>query len=200
VFGANGRTSLAFDPQKVATGRIAVTDESDSNEESLPLHGDFQREFAAWPQRLFRSPEISQGFQDFITDSPYPPPLSPQPRKKSKVIWIVLGTLLLGGVVVCACCGGFVCLGFGVMSTQIANDLRDNPAMRQHVGEIQSFKCNIIASAAEEDEDTFVFDVVGDKGTGTVTVKSMTDADGNEEIIWARLRTSDGSTIDLVTE
>jgi hypothetical protein len=87
-----------------------------------------------------------------------------------------------------------------IISTEIANDLRDNPVMREHVGEIQSFDINLTASAAEPDDDVYVFDVVGDKGTGTATVKSITDEDGNEQIVWATRRTSDGTTFDLVTE
>ena len=96
--------------------------------------------------------------------------------------------------------GGLVYFGFGVLSTEIANELRDNPALREHIGEIQSFDVNFVASAAEEDENVYVYDVVGDKGSGTVTVKSLTDSDGSEEIIWARLRTSDGTTVELVSE
>lgn len=145
---------------------------------------------------------MSQGFQDFGTQNPYPTPptFGVPPQKKSNTIWIVLALLLFGGVAICGCCGGIVYFGFGVLSTEIANELRDNPTLREHVGEIQSFDVNFVASAAEEDEDAYVYEVVGDKGSGTVTVKSITDDEGNEEIIWARLRTPDGTTVELVSE
>jgi hypothetical protein len=143
---------------------------------------------------------MSQGFQNFSNDTAYSRPFDTQPPKKSIGIWIMLGALFVGGVAVCGCCGGVMYFTLGVISTEIANDLRDNPVMREHVGEIQSFDINFTASAAEPDDDVYVFDVVGDKGTGTATVKSITDEDGNEQIVWATLRTSDGTTFDLVTE
>ena len=87
-----------------------------------------------------------------------------------------------------------------VVSADIERQLRDNPQMQENIGEISSLKADFVKSSAEDDMDTFVYDVKGSKGEGELTVKSVTNSDGNEDIVSAQLRMSDGRTIELVLD
>lgn len=143
--------------------------------------------------------------QDFTTPAgdqfgnQYQSPYNASQKKSNKWIWIVL--LLVGGGFFLVCCGGFgglMYFGLGVVAAEVENQLQDHPAIREHIGEIQSFDMNFVKSGAEADDEVFVFDCEGTSGNGTVTAKIVTGMDGSEEIIWAKLRTSDGVTIELV--
>ena len=88
--------------------------------------------------------------------------------------------------------------GMNITTTEISNELRDNPKFREHIGELQTLTIDWTKSSAEDDEDTFVYDAKGTKGSGVVTVKHMTDDDGEETIVSASLRLPDGRTVPVV--
>ncbi len=89
-------------------------------------------------------------------------------------------------------------LGMNIVTAEIGDLLRDNPKFREHIGELQEINVDYIASAAKDDDETFVYNVKGDKGAGVVTVKHVTGDDGNEEIVEASLRLKDGRQIQVV--
>jgi hypothetical protein len=125
-------------------------------------------------------------------------PYAPKPSGSNLWAWVLLG---VGGVAVVCCCGGGIAvgmLGMNIISTEIGDKLRDNPKFREHIGELKDISVDFVASAAKDDEDTFVYNVKGDKGSGVVTVKHTTDDDGNEQIVEASLRMSDGKQVQLV--
>jgi hypothetical protein len=138
--------------------------------------------------------------------SPQPPnwnqqdPRFSQPaRQGSAWKWLVGGgvVFLLGFLV---CCGGSVALlrfGFGVMTVEVQDQLRDNERVRQHIGEIKEFEIDWSRSFADEDDDTYTYRVKGDKGSGTMKVKHITNDEGNEEIVSASLRLDSGQTIEI---
>ena len=134
-------------------------------------------------------PDSPQAYQS-------PPPYQPQPRSSNKSLWIVLGVVLalaIGGAVVC--CGGVVLLGrwgLDMVGQDIAGQLRDDPIIQEEIGEIEEISVDLIASGVHTDQETFIYDVEGTKGSGQLTVKSVTTDDGGEEIITASLRTADG--------
>lgn len=125
-----------------------------------------------------------------------PPPYQPQPRSTGKAMWIVLGVVLvltIGGAAVC--CGGVTLLGrwgLDMVGEDIAGQLRDDPIIQEEIGEIEEINVDLIASGVHTDQETFVYDVDGTKGSGQLTVKSVTTDDGGEQIIGASLRTADG--------
>jgi hypothetical protein len=102
--------------------------------------------------------------------------------------------LLVGG----CCVGGYFLMTFGmdVVGEQVVKQIRDDPAVREHIGEIQECEWNMTASAAEGGEDTLVFDLRGSKGSGRLTVET-TDSGDEVEVLLATLRLSDGREIEL---
>ncbi|MEX2174953.1 MAG: hypothetical protein WD872_11365 [Pirellulaceae bacterium] len=136
--------------------------------------------------------------------SPYAPPtgmgpLGAQPRRQSLLwLWVLLG---FGSVGLLCCCGGVVgvmLFGMNVVEAEVADLLRDNPKLRQHVGEIESLELDWVATAAKEDDETFVYRVQGDRGSGVLTVEQTEDDDWNKVIVRATLRLPDGTQVQIV--
>lgn len=122
----------------------------------------------------------------------------PPPKSSSAWIWVLLG---LGGALFLCCGGGVVAVGmFGmnIVAAEVEEQLRDNPKLREHIGEIQSLEFDFVATAAKDDDETFVYNVQGDKGSGTLTVRQTTDEELNEVIEQATLRLKDGKTVEIV--
>jgi hypothetical protein len=139
---------------------------------------------------------MSQDFQQFQDAYQSPNTVARKPSRGCCLL-VFLG---LGLGCVLLCCGGgagLMYFGMNIMSAEIANQLQDNPVFREHIGEIETFEVNFAQSAATDD-DVFVYDVQGNKGKGRVTARTTTDANGNEQIVWAKLRTADGQTIPLI--
>jgi hypothetical protein len=91
-----------------------------------------------------------------------------------------------------------VMVGMNIVTAEVADELRDNPKFREHIGELREMSVDYIASAAKDDDETFVYNVEGDKGSGVVTVKQVTDDDGSERIVEATLRLKNGQTVQIV--
>lgn len=122
-----------------------------------------------------------------------------QPPPQSKLwVWVLLA---VGGLTALCCCGGGVAVvsfGMNIVTEEVAAHLRDNPKFREHVGELQDMNVDWPASIAEDDDDTFVYGVKGDKGSGKITVKHITNDDGDEEVLEASLRLPDGTKVQIV--
>ncbi len=69
------------------------------------------------------------------------------------------------------------------------------PEFQEHIGAIESFEMNWARSFADEDDDTFFYDVEGSEGSGYVRVDHHTDEFGREVIESAELTLSDGRKI-----
>lgn len=124
------------------------------------------------------------------------------PQRKSGnwlVIALILGVAVLGAGVL-ACCGGVAYFGINVVTTEVETALRDNPTLREHVGEIQKFTLNFTRTVAEDKEDVWVYDVVGSKASGELTVHHVTGAGGKEQVRSASLRLKDGTTVELIDD
>jgi hypothetical protein len=85
-----------------------------------------------------------------------------------------------------------------IITTDIEDQLADNPILREQVGEIESFEMDWTRTFADEDDDTYVYRVRGSDGEGRITVKHITNEDGGEQILSAELRMSSGETFDLM--
>lgn len=128
------------------------------------------------------------------------PPSEIQKRSGSRA-GCIFAVVAGGALLVLLCCGGVVGVGYfglSVFAKEIETRLRDNPVLVEHLGPIESFEMDMIASIAEGEENVFVFNVKGQKGSGIVTAQSITADDGSEEITWAQLRLPDGQTVDLL--
>ncbi len=102
-----------------------------------------------------------------------------QPPRRSGSPWMwILG--IGGGVVLLLCCGcgmlGY--FGFygvmGVMEGMVRDQIKDDPVIVEHIGELQTVKTNITATGEEKQQNpqpgrnVLVFDVTGTKGSGQV--------------------------------
>ena len=125
---------------------------------------------------------------------------NPPPKKSStvKIVIIVLVVLLL---IFGACCGGCVAMGwFGlnVASQQMATELKDEPAVKEHLGDNLELTTNFTAIVEEqkktpEGKQVMVFDAKGTKGSGTIIVRPR-EGGGLES---ATLRLPDGREIPI---
>lgn len=124
---------------------------------------------------------------------------SPPPAPRSsgmKIVWILLGAF---GVLGLVCCGGCAFFGFWGMNKGaelIAQALSDAPAVKEHIGEIESASINYTATAEYKEqypdaENLVVVDVKGSKGSGQLIVNTS-QGGGPEGIRWARLRLDSG--------
>jgi hypothetical protein len=124
---------------------------------------------------------------------PYMPPSGPQPPKQNQgclIAGIVGGILGVVGLICAGCCGmGFFALDAEYKETarQISVDYRNDPIVKEHVGEVKEITYNWGATLAREDDDLDVYDIVGDKGTAQLVV----DAD-EEEIYSVTLQNGKG--------
>ena len=116
----------------------------------------------------------------------------------NRLLWILLAGALI--VVPVLCCGGVFFLGYlglGVLEADIEMQLRDHPTIRQHIGRIEDLSVNITKSSTVDDQDTFIYDIRGDKGEGELSITSLSQWDGNEEIVEASLRLASGEVLPI---
>ena len=131
------------------------------------------------PNSPFNDPSRGEHFQQ-----------EPPRQRKSRIwLWVLLtiGLLVLLGVLVC-CGGGYFAIRAG--GDKVANDvkvqLRGNPVIQEHVGDIQEIKLDAMASI-EEGQNTpgsMTFEVVGSKSEARLVIKREP---GEEEITFAEL-------------
>ena len=133
--------------------------------------------------------------------TPYIPPMNDPyaPRKASgasMALWVLLGG---GGLlVVLLCCGGGVALLMftrDFMQAEVKDQLRDNPKLREHIGELESVELDFSGTVAADDDETFRYNVRGSKGSGELTVIESPD---DSTIVEATLRLKDGTQVKIV--
>lgn len=132
--------------------------------------------------------------------------MSPQPRRGGSVWPWVLG--IGGGVVLLLCCGCglFGYFGFtgvmGVLEGMVRDQIKDDPVIVQHIGELQSVKTNLTATGEEKQRNpqpgrnVLVFDVKGTKGSGQVVGTQVQAPEPGLVLENARLR-KDGQEFPL---
>jgi hypothetical protein len=99
------------------------------------------------------------------------------------------------------CCGGVigvVTFGFSMMSSEVKDQIRDNPKFREHIGEVQEFEMDLAGSFSDDVDESFRYRVRGTKGSGELTVMQSTGADGTQTISEAELRLADGTKVQVV--
>jgi hypothetical protein len=137
------------------------------------------------------------GDNDFLRDPAHS-------RQKSSTNWsvILIGLFAAGGLlIVVLCCGGgwfAFRFGMGVLTEEVRAGIEDNPVIQEHIGTIETLSMDYTKSAAVEGDDVFVFRIEGDKGSGYVTVGSVTNAAGMEEVAGGSLKLDSGETIPLL--
>jgi hypothetical protein len=129
----------------------------------------------------------------------------PEPPAKSSNTCLILG-LVFGGfggfVLLCGgCCVGFAYVSLGAIETQARPEIANNPVVVEHVGQIRSFKMDWTATfneAQQQHENTFVFDVTGDKGSGRIVALLLPGGANPMALQSGQLTMSTGEVYELV--
>lgn len=124
-----------------------------------------------------------------------------QPRAKkeggSGCLYWALGCAGVGTIACLLCCGGIGYFTTNMLSTNVELKLRDNPQIREHLGELSSVRVNLLKTMNHAEDDAWVYELSGAKGKGELTVEQTTDFDGDQEFHSATLRLSDGKTVEI---
>lgn len=121
------------------------------------------------PNNPFEDPQKDQGY---AWDQNVPPK-----PKRGKGCLIGCGIAAILGLVVC--CGGPVLLvntGVGALGEQLQRQVANNPAIVEHIGDIQSFEVSWSATIEEaqrtgEQDAGLVFEIKGSEGSGRLLIK-----------------------------
>ncbi|EAQ78727.1 hypothetical protein [Blastopirellula marina] len=98
------------------------------------------------------------------------------PKKSSGAGWIfgvsgcVFFAVMAPFLLVCGCCGGLMQWAMNEEANQIAAAVQGDETFQAEIGEVSASSINWSASIAAADEDVFVYDVSGDKGSGQLHV------------------------------
>lgn len=115
-------------------------------------------------------------------------------------LWVLLG---VGGGFIFLCCGGccfLAMIGLEEEEKEIEAMLAGNAAIEQHIGDIESIDRDWTKSLEEEDDNIWVFRIVGDKGEGDLIIKEAGGFNLEEdlELEWAKLMLDSGEEIDVL--
>ena len=108
------------------------------------------------------------------------PQALPSPKRRTG-LWI--GLLAIVGLCSLCCCGGvgwFVYYGLTLTTDEVRDQVADNPALVEQIGELTSMDMDYTRSMADQDEDAWYYRVRGTKGEGTLEVRQITDAQGDK--------------------
>lgn len=110
-------------------------------------------------------------------------------RHRAAARWLGLATLLLLTAPGCGLLDDF--------EQQVAADIKDNPVILRHIGEITSIDTDWSATGDEPGDDVFVFRVAGTKGEASLVAECITVDIDHEDVVSGSLRLPSGETVDL---
>ncbi len=91
-------------------------------------------------------------------------------------------------------------LGLDVFANDVEFELRDNPVIIEHIGRIEELEVDLTASLSTPEDDDFVFEVRGTKGSGLIHATCVTRDDGTEAVTAGTIQLESGATLDLFPE
>src|SRR5262245_38332217 len=94
---------------------------------------------------------------------------------QKRVVVFVIGLMAAAGLCLLVCCGGVVHFGAGMIAEEVREKLEADPRFGEHVGQLQDFHVDLLASMSNNEDDVYVYNVKGSKWSGRVTVKHETD-------------------------
>jgi hypothetical protein len=126
------------------------------------------------------------------------PELDVAPKKDNTLK--ILGLIGCGCLILVGGCfavlGGATWWGLGQLEEMAVESLQEEPAIQEHIGDIESCELEIM-EMAEGGGDELVFSVVGSKGSGTVHVDERDFDEGSGELRGGTLVLDDGREIPL---
>jgi hypothetical protein len=141
------------------------------------------------PNNPFEDPQNDQGYAHDQT-----------PKKKSGK-GCLIGCGIAGVLGLVLCCGGgafFVQFVLGALGEELARQVGGNPAVVEHIGEIESMNVSLSATIEEaqksgEQNAGLIYEIKGSKGSGKLLVKDQ----GGEGLESVTLILSDGTRIPI---
>ncbi|MCA9246322.1 MAG: hypothetical protein KDA42_04375 [Planctomycetales bacterium] len=125
----------------------------------------------------------------------------PAPKKKKSAVPMVVGIIVgVGLLAIALCCGVGVWvmnLGMSTVAEVLQEQLKDDPQIQEHIGEIESFDFSWLENFNKKDgEDAMVFNIEGSKANGKLVVKGggPNAAQGASN---AELRLENGDVIEI---
>ncbi len=103
-------------------------------------------------------------------------------------------------ILVLVCCGAGTYFFNGIMNEEALTGLRDNPRLIAEIGPVQKAQLQFFKSVAIDDDNTWVYLVTGEKGSGEVTLYEIEDAAGDDVIQRATFRRQDGTNVTLIED
>ena len=125
-------------------------------------------------------------------------------RKQSSKTWLIVGLIVGvvgGGFLLCGgACVGVFNWALDDTTRTVRDGLTDNPVIREHIGEVQSFKMQKWASIMHDEEEVYIFRVEGNLGSGTITAYCWTDEEGDDYAYAGELALDSGETFELIPD
>lgn len=107
-----------------------------------------------------------------------------------------VGLIAVAGLCVVVFFRSVIHVGSEIVAEQVRHKLKTEPKFSEPVGEVQAFSTDFFATVVQP-EDVRVYRVKGTKWSGRVTVKQVTDNNGDEQIIWARFMLPSGKSVEI---
>ena len=101
------------------------------------------------------------------------------------------------GMLVCILIVSVSCGFFADFEKQVAEDIKDNPVIRRHIGTIDSIDIDWSRTGDEPGENVFVFEISGPNGEGTLTAECITVDAEHEDVVSGKLRLASGEEFNL---
>jgi hypothetical protein len=125
-------------------------------------------------------------------------------RKQSSKAWLIAGLIVGvvgGGFLLCGgACVGVVNWALDDTARTVREGLADNPVIREHIGEVHSFKMQKWASMMHDNDATYLFRIEGSLGSGTITADCWSDDEGNDRAYSAELTLDNGESFELIPD
>jgi len=125
--------------------------------------------------------------------APLPPPAAPQRKGVPWWVWLLGGMIVLIVIAV----GSLAWWGWQEFEKQAVVAMAADPVITEHIGTIRSTEFDWSMTSNEPDEDTFAFHVKGERGSGVVVARFITEDADSETMDGGVLIMQDGSRIPL---
>ena len=119
---------------------------------------------------------------------------------RSRPLWPAVVMGIFTGLALVASCLVLASRATASRTGGVPRQLEQNAALIERVGEVREFRIDRPTPELDEDDDLWIYEVEGTKGSGRLTVRHETAEDGSERIVWARMRLPSGEVVDLDVE
>lgn len=119
---------------------------------------------------------------------------------RSRWPFVILGIALGSILTVALLVGGLLIWGWSLYSAEVRDAMNRNPVILEHLGEVQRFQIDWVASGQHPSPDVFVLKATGATTSGVVTAELLTDDEGREFIASGTLALPDGRTFELAPD